>query len=407
MKNIKKILFILLISIIYIIPVSAKEDKNLVNIYLFHSKSCSHCKKEQELLNELEKKYDNIKIYKYEISEDDNAKLLKDVANLTGLDIRGVPFTIIGNKTFQGFSDENSKPSFIAAISYYSQYGYIDYVGEFIGDIELPTYEIDENAPPIEEYIDKYTENKISTIFGTINTKKLSLPIVSILIGLVDGFNPCAMWVLLFLISMLLGMKNKKKMWILGLTFLLTSALIYLLFMVAWLNVASLLTSIIWIRTLIGLVAITGAIINIVSYIKTRKTDGCTVVNDKKRNKIVTKIKNFTQEKSLLLALIGVMTLAASVNVVELACSAGLPVMFTSILSMNNLTLVEEIVYIGLYMFFFLIDDIVNFFVAMRTMELTGVSTKYGKLSKIIGGILLLIIGVLLIFKPEWIMFNF
>ena len=81
--------------------------------------------------------------------------------------------------------------------------------------------------------------------------------------------------------------------------------------------------------------------------------------------------------------------------------------MFTSILSMNNLTLVEEIVYIGLYMFFFLIDDIVIFFIAMRTMELTGVSTKYGKLSKIIGGILLLIIGLLLIFKPEWIMFNF
>ena len=101
------------------------------------------------------------------------------------------------------------------------------------------------------------------------------------------------------------------------------------------------------------------------------------------------------------------MALALSVNIVELACSAGLPVMFTQILSMNNLTIIEEVLYIALYMLFFLIDDLVIFFIAVRTMEVSGVSTKYGKASKLIGGILLLIIGVLMIFKPEWLMFNF
>ena len=101
------------------------------------------------------------------------------------------------------------------------------------------------------------------------------------------------------------------------------------------------------------------------------------------------------------------MALAISVNIIELACSAGLPVMFVEILSMNNLTIIEHVIYIALYMLFFLLDDLIVFFIAMRTMELTGFSTKYGKVSKLVGAILLLAIGLLLIFKPEWLMFNF
>jgi hypothetical protein len=294
----------------------------------------------------------------------------------------------------------------MALIEFYSQYGYKDIVGEYIGGIELPSYEIDESIE-IDEYLSNYGSNIISFLGFNIETKDLALPVVSILIGLVDGFNPCAMWVLLFLISMLIGMKDKKRMWILGITFLMTSAFIYLIFMLAWLNVASLLTSIGFVRLLIGLVAIGGAVINLYGYIKTRKTDGCTVVSDKKRNKIFGRIKKFTQEKNLLLAIVGVMALAVSVNVIELACSAGLPAMFIEILSVNNLSMVQEIVYIGLYMLFFLMDDLIVFFIAMRTMQLTGFSTKYGKLSKLVGGILLLLIGLLLIFKPELLMFNF
>ena len=131
------------------------------------------------------------------------------------------------------------------------------------------------------------------------------------------------------------------------------------------------------------------------------------VVNDKKRNKIFDRIRKFTTEKNFFLALVGVMALAVSVNIVELACSAGLPVMFIEILSLNYLSIFEEILYITIYMLFFLLDDLIIFFIAMTTMQLTGFSTKYGKISKIVGGILLLIMGLLLIFKPEWLMFNF
>lgn len=407
MKRFSKILLVLIILLISTITVKADEEKNLVNIYLFHSNTCSHCKAERELLKELEKKYDNIKIYSYEISKEENLKLLKEVAKLYDTNGSGTPFTVIGDKYYKGYSDADSKQTFIATIEYYSNNGYKDRTGEYIGNIKLPTYEIKEDVESIDEYIENYISHKIKIFGKTIELKTVTLPVISILIGLVDGFNPCAMWVLLFLISMLLGMKDRKKMWILGLTFLGTSALIYLLFMLAWLNAATLLLSINWVRLIIGLIAIVGAAINLTSYIRHCKDDGCDVIDEKKRNKIFDKIKKFTKEKNFFLAIIGCMALAISVNIIELACSAGLPVMFTQILSMNNLTIVEHIIYIALYMFFFLIDDLIVFFIAMRTMELTGFSTKYGKFAKLIGGLLLLLIGILLIFKPQWLMFNF
>ena len=414
MKICKKILFIFIIFILNISFVFADGKKNLVNIYLFHSDTCPHCKEEIKFLNDIQKDYDNIKIYMYEISDSYNLELMDEVAKLYDTKASGTPFTIIGDKYFLGFSYEASHERFIASIDYYSNNAYTDRTGEYIGNIELPIYEVipqvekpEEEKISVDDYIEKVTDRKINILGKTINLKNMALPVVALVIGLVDGFNPCAMWVLLFLISMLIGMRDKKKMIILGFTFLLTSALIYLLFMLAWLNAATFLLTIKWVRLLIGLVAIVGGYINLRSYIKHRKDDGCNVIDDKKRNRIFDKIKKFTHERNFFLAMLGVITLAISVNVVELACSAGLPVMFIQILSMNHLSLFYEVLYIAIYMFFFLVDDLIVFIIAVSTMELTGFSTKYGKAAKLIGGILLLLIGILMILKPEWLMFNF
>ena len=408
MKKISKIFIFLLLFIINISCVYADNEKNLVNIYLFYSDDCPHCKAEKKLLKEIEQDYDNVRIYQYEVHTSSNEEKLLDIADLLGVEVKGVPFTVIANKVFMGFNYDNYKSKFLGTIEYYSDNGYEDKVGKYLDVENMPSYSVKlEDDNNYKEFMANYGNHVISILGFKINAKNLTLPIISILIGFVDGFNPCAMWVLLFLISMLIGMKDKKRMWTLGIAFLFSSAIIYMLFMISWLKVATFLTSVTLIRTILGLIAIIFAIYNIYGYFKTRKNNGCTVVNDKKRTKIFDKIKKFTTEKNFFLALIGVITLAVSVNIVELACSAGLPLVFTSILSINNLSLFEEMVYIFIYMLFFLLDDLIIFFVAMVTMQLTGISTKYGKLSKIIGGILLLIMGLLLIFKPNWLMFNF
>lgn len=396
----KKILLLLLLLIPTL--VSAKE----VNLYLFHGDGCPHCAKEREYLKEIEKEYDDVNIHLYEVWYDtDNQELMAKVKKELNSSTNYVPLTIIGDKYTVGFND-NTKLMIKNNIEKCLKEDCEDVVGNVLAGKTANETTIKKEVK--EPKKDKDDSIKDLPILGKVDVKKVSLPIIAAVIGLVDGFNPCAMWVLVFLISMLLGTKDRKKMWILGLTFLFTSAFIYLLFMVAWLNVAIKMNTVIWLRITIAIIAIIAAFINLKSFYKSLKKDtGCEVVDSKKRKNIIEKIKKFTLEKSLILGLLGVMTLAVSVNFIELACSAGLPLLFTQILALNNLSKLSYMIYILIYIFFFLIDDIIVFVIAMFTLKITGISNKYSKYSHLIGGIIMLLIGLLMIIKPEWLMLNF
>ena len=405
MNKIKYLLFIVIISLFYIMPVKA-DSQNLVNIYLFHSSTCPHCREEIKMLDKLVEEYPYVKVYKYEISDSENSALMSKVAEIYNTKITSVPFTVIGNKTFSGYSNELSKRKFVGAIEYYEKFGYKDEIAEYLG-YGQPSFEVDENAPDINEYLSDYGNYTFNLpLIGQVNTKDLALPVIAVIMGSIDGFNPCAMWILIFLLTMLIGIKDKKRMWILGLSFILTSGIIYFLIMLSWLNLAVIASKITLFRVIVGLVAIIGGFISLKGSIG-KKDVGCEVTNDKTRKKIMNKIKKFTKEKSLLLALVGVITLAISVNLIELACSLGFPVMFSQILALNNVNAIERIMYILLYILFFLIDDIIIFVIAVSSFKITALSTKYAKVSKIVGGIILLLIGILMIIKPEWLMLNF
>ena len=138
-----------------------------------------------------------------------------------------------------------------------------------------------------------------------------------------------------------------------------------------------------------------------------KKDNGCEVVDNKNRKRIIKSIQKIIKEKSFILAILGIVLLAASVNIIELLCSLGLPVMFTQILAINEVGKVGQILYSILYVLFFMIDDIIIFVIAMKTLEIKAISNKYGKYSHLIGGLIMIIIGVLMVYRPEWLMFNF
>lgn len=401
MTKIKKIL-ILFLLVFFICPtITFAFGKKEVNVYLFYSDTCPHCAAEHKYLDSIKDKY-NLNIYSYEVSNPDSVEKLEKISKYLDVNVTGVPYTVINNTAIVGFGEGMTEDTLLYHIKKARKSNFVDKAGMELGVVEK---EETNNSNNKED-----ESNKIINIpiIGEINLKNVSLPIVSILIGLIDGFNPCAMWILLFLISTLIGMKDKKRLWALGLTFLITSSLVYLAFMLSWLSFAKFIGSITWFRMLIAIVALVGAALNLKSYLKSlNEEDGCTVVEAKKRKKIFKKIKEFTSKQSFILAFLGIMLLAALVNILELACSAGLPVVFTQVLSMNNLSTLEYILYIGLYILFFMLDDIFIFAVAVKSFELTGISTKYSKYSHLIGGILMLIIGILLVLKPEWLMFNF
>ena len=111
--------------------------------------------------------------------------------------------------------------------------------------------------------------------------------------------------------------------------------------------------------------------------------------------------------RSFLLSLIGVSLLAASVNLIELACSLGFPMIFTEILTINHVEGIMRIIYLLIYIFFYMIDDMVVFTISMITLEATGITNKYNKLCTLVSAIIMIVIGLLLLFKPDWLMLNF
>lgn len=393
MKNIKKILLLLLLILIpfnsfalskdytdKIYEIVGKEkSEEKVNIYFFHKKSCPHCKKEAQLLDLLEKKYENINIYRFEVSENkENSNYLNEAKKVFNETSGGVPYTVIGTETFLGYNS-------------------------YTGD-------------KIEKTIQSYLEERIETeqekatfslpLIGKVDVKEVSMPLVAMILGVIDGFNPCAMWILLFLINMFIDMKDKKKMFILGYTFLFTSALVYFLSMLG-ISVALKITAVKQIQFLIALVALIAGILNIRTYIKTRNDTGCHVVDDKKRKRIVKRVLEIKKEERLILAVVGVVALAVSVNLVELACSLGFPAIFSEILALNNITGLLRIIYLIIYILFYMMDDLIVFTIAVCTFTIAARSTKYTKYVNLIAGIIMILIGILLIFKPEWVMFNF
>lgn len=423
----KKILkFLIVFAVFLLLPVSAKADEKVINIHLFYGNGCPHCAAEEEFLSDYLKDRTDVKLYKYEIWYDShNQELLSKVQKEMGTTNKnGVPFTVIGKKTIVGYADGVTDEQIKDAINYYLNNDYRDYAGEITGKVKKT--EVKEDIIKDESKTEDKKENKIEKaddtkdsdqtdenvtvpVLGKINAKKVSLPILAVVLGFVDGFNPCAMWILIFLITMLFNMKDRKKMWILGLTFILTSGIVYLMFMLAWLNLATFISKIAFIRLLIAVIALVVGLINVYKYIDSlkKKDEGCDVVDKKDRKKIMEKIISITHEKKFIIALLGIMVLAASVNIIELMCSIGIPLLFTQILAMNNLSTFSYMIYMFIYIFFFLIDDIVIFVISMVTLKVTGLSTKYTRYSHLVGGIIMLIIGLLLIIKPELLMFNF
>lgn len=388
----KKILLTFFALFLFIPLASAK-----VNVYLFHSDSCPHCKREIEYLKTL----DDVNVKYYEVSSYSN--LLSKVRKELNIKESSVPLTIIGSDYVIGYSDE-IKNNIDSMIESYSEKEHCDVVEDIIQNKDIKSC-VDKNKEIYTKSADK-----VLNIFGKkiiFNAKNISLPLISALIGFVDGFNPCAMWVLIFLISMLFNMKDRKKMWTLGIVFLVTSALVYMAFMTGILALANSSVGSLF-KYVIALVALIGGTINLVSFKKSLKSNtGCQVTDKKKKKKIMDRIKDIVSEKHFVISIIGIMLLAISVNLVELACSAGLPAMFIEILSLNNLSKLEYSLYMLIYMLMFMIDDIVVFIIAMTSLKLTGISNKYTKYSHLVGGIIMILIGILMIFKQDWLMFNF
>lgn len=369
-------------------------------IYFFEADGCPHCAKEKAFLEKLKLEDPDIEIKEYEITKNkQNQELLKRMSDKLFVNISNIPITFIGNKFFVGYQDDETHGALIKnLINEHRAKKCPDIAGPLISEYQKECEE-NQNSQP------SAPENIHLPFWGETNIKNLSLPLFTIIIGGIDGFNPCSMWVLIFLIGLLLGMKNKKRMWILGGTFIFSSSLVYFLFMAAWLNLLLFIGFIFWIRIAIALIAVVSGIYYLKKYME-GKADVCEISENKKQQKIFDKLKKITQKNQFWLALAGIILLAAAVNLVELICSAGFPAVYTQVLTLSHLSAPQYYSYLILYIFFFMLDDIIIFTIAMLTLKNVHLTKKYSRFSCLVGGILMTLIGLLLIFKPAWLMFG-
>lgn len=375
--------------------VKAQENDSTLQIYMFGSKYCPHCAKEKDFLNELLEKYPQVTLNYLEVTETENQKLLMKFGETYGDEVGAVPFLVIGEKRILGFSDAKTTG--------------VEIEMAIKKELEKPSTDM---IATIEQDSKESTKSEVAQevsvkvpFLGILNSSKTSLPLFTLGVALLDGFNPCAMWVLLFLISLLLGMENKRKRWILGLTFIFSSSLVYFLFLTTWLNFFMWIGFSNIVRFLIGFLAIYSGIKFVGEFFA--KDSGCNVVEgNKNRRKILNTLKDVSQSKKLALAMLGMAGLAFAVNLIELVCSAGLPAIYTNVLSMSNLPSWEYYLYLFLYIVIFMLDDILVFVIAMITMQMVGIQSKYAKYSHLIGGILIFVIGILMLVRPDILMFN-
>jgi glutaredoxin len=240
--------------------------------------------------------------------------------------------------------------------------------------------------------------------FGPIEIKALSLPALTVILAAIDGFNPCAMWVLVFLIGLLLGMQDRARMWLLGGAFLLTSGVVYFAFLAAWLNVFLVLGALVWVRLAVGILALASGGYYLHAFVTDAAAE-CRVTSLEQRTRIMDAMRANVREPRFLVALGGIITIAFGVNLIELLCSAGIPAVFTEVLAMSNLQPLSYYGYVLLYVIVFMIDDAAIFMLAMLTLKATGMTNRYLRASHLIGGIVMAAIGALLLFAPDWLVF--
>jgi thiol-disulfide isomerase/thioredoxin len=348
-------------------------------VHFFYAPSCSHCEAQKSFNIKLAKAYPLLNFIYHDISTSEGSALLSEMLANVGVETEypETPVTIFSGLVFSGWESEGTTGEQIEAALQQCLAG---------------------NCPQIatEEPSDETT----LPIIGKIRLSDYSLPSLAVILGFVDGFNPCAMWVLAYLISLIMTLKDKRRIWLLVGSFVFASGVLYFLFMTAWLNAFLLIGYFRPVTIVIGLAALGAGTLNIREFIRTKGAIVCEVGDEESRKKTMRRMEKVVFSPLTLATIAGIIALAFVVNLIEFVCSAAIPAIFTHVLSLSNLPTLRYYAYILLYDFFFMLDDLIIFGSAALAMT-SSLGDRYAKYCKPLGGTILFILGVLLLFAPR------
>ncbi|HEY9077860.1 MAG TPA: thioredoxin family protein [Anaerolineaceae bacterium] len=370
-------------------------------IYMFWGDGCPHCATAKPVFENWAKSNKAIELRFYEVwYVPENQQKFKAMATAFDFEPRAVPTIFIGDHYWVGWSDEIKK-EIQDYINLCSKQGCPDagagvlFPAETATPAPRPTQAVNEN-PAVNP-----SNHKISVpLLGLIDLDKQSLLISTILIAIVDGVNPCSVWVLTMLLALVLHTGSRKKIIVIGLVFLTVTALVYALFIAGLFSFLSFINYVTWIQVVVALVALFFGLVNIKDYFWYKEGISFTIADDKKPG-IFRSMRRVVDAGDSFWGLIGAtIVLSGGVSLVEFSCTAGFPILWTNLLTANGVTILTFLVLLLVYMLIYQLDEMIIFFSAVFTLKASRLEEKQGRILKLIGGVLMLTLSVVMLVNP-------
>ncbi len=369
------------------------------DIEVFVRQGCPHCTEAKRFLEDLQRDRPSLRIVLRDVGQDPTAlRQLQELAARYGVQAVGVPAFHLRGNLIVGYSDAESTGTKITAL--------LDRpLPEIAGGLaqdgcrpETDSSCIDTARPPPPP------SDSIETRWlGRLSAGELGLPLFTIVIGLLDGFNPCSMWVLLFMLSLLAGLANRPKMLLIAGTFVAVEGIAYFAFMAAWLNMFLLIGLSRITELILGSIAGLVGVINIKDFWAFQR--GISLgIPDAAKPGLYARMRRIIQAENILAALIGTILLALLVQAVELLCTAGLPALYTRILTMRQLDRWAYYGYLALYNMAYMLDDVLVLAIGVITMSHYRLQEREGRWLKLISGVVMVGLGAVLLLQPKWLM---
>lgn len=394
----------LALSLLVVQPVPAnaqgvEEAGHRVALYLFWGEGCPSCASEKKFLETLALKYPTLEVHAYEVwYNEENAEMFTRMATAYRVNTVGIPATFVGDSVWIGYWDYTGV-EIEAKIAYGVENGSIDPIDKLS---ESPP---DENSAeptvPEQPEASATAEHTIINLplFGPIEISKMSLVPLTLILGAMDGFNPCAFFVLFLLLGILIRTRSRKRMLLVGGMFVFFSAALYFLFMSAWLNLFLILGEIRLITMIAGAVALIIAAINVKDFFSFRKGVSLSIPEQAKP-RLFERIRKLMETTAIPGLIVGTIILAVTANTYELLCTAGFPMVFTRTLTLHDLPIASYYLYLLLYNTVYVAPLVLIVTVFVTTLGNRKLTEFQGRVLKLASGLLMLGLGLVLLVNP-------
>jgi cytochrome c biogenesis protein CcdA/thiol-disulfide isomerase/thioredoxin len=401
----------------------AAQTAQPVVIYFFWGDGCPHCAAAKPVLAELTRKYPGAQVRAYEVwYVEENQTLFKQMAAAYGFEPSAVPTIFIGDRHWVGYAEQIA-PEIESAVAECAATGCRDAGMGIIPGIPTPAptpiptvlaapavavaapgaASAPPSAPPSVAPVQPESATQlVLPWFGAIDLAVSSLAVSTALIALVDGFNPCSLWVLSVLLALTLNSGSRRKVFLVGFVFLAVTSLVYMAFITGLFTMFTVISFVGWIQIMVALVALFFAAVNIKDYFWYKEGISLTIADEQKPG-IYRGMRRILNAGDSNWGVVGAtVVLAAGVSLVEFSCTAGFPVLWTNLLIAQQATALTFGLLLLLYMLIYQLDELAILLVAVFTLKASKLEEKQGRVLKLIGGMLMLTLAMVMLVNPAW-----